>query len=176
MKDQKQKISGRWVPVTPIHQQELQQRQRDREIASFRLSGCAICRTEFYAPDIGRLLPTRLHSLLYRMPRVYGFVVETHSFLHRMVARYRRRYGVFGVSGLPLSEVGEDGVQVPNIRMRSCRDYIRNYAQVRPWATTLDLEIYRDAWQAGAEWAAHNACNPDTVISPKSPNLPCEGF
>lgn len=161
--------TGHWAPISANADQEYRHRQQLREIASFRLSACLLCRTELNAPHIGRLLPQNLHSLLYRMPRVYGFVVEMHSFLHRMVARYRRRYGVYFVSGMPLSEQGEDGVQRPNTRIRSCSDDMRNYAIDHPWATSLDLETYRDAWLAGAEWASRNSCTPNTATVPKSP-------
>ena len=164
--------SGHWVPISANLDQEYRQRQRLHEIASFRLSACGLCRTELNAPRIVRPLPKNLHSLLYRMPRVYGLVTEMHSFLHRMVARYRRRYGVYFVSGMPLSELGEDGVRKPNTRTRSCIDDMRNYAVDHPWATTLDLETYRDAWLAGAEWAGGNSCISNTAISPNSLNLP----
>lgn len=158
---------GHWAPIDTNQDQAQRQELRRRELASFRLSACALCRTELNVPSIVRPLPKNLESLLYQMPRVYGFVVEMHSFLHRMVARYRRRYGAYFVSGMPLSELGEDGVRRPNIRIRSCIDDMRNYAVDHPWATILDLEMYRDAWRAGAEWAEGNSCKPDTATVPK---------
>jgi hypothetical protein len=167
-----QEIKEHWAPIPSNRDHEQHRRLRDREIASFRLSACALCRTELNAPRIVRPLPWNLEALLYRIPRVYGFVAEMHSFLHRMVARYRRRYGPYFVSGIPLSELGEGGVRRPNTRMCSCTDDMRNYAVNHPWATTLDLETYRDAWLAGAEWASRNSCTPDMATSAKSPNHP----
>jgi hypothetical protein len=157
-------------PQSPAKISNLNQdRQRFLSRLLFRLFACAICRTELNEPRLVRPLPWGLESALYRLPRVYGFVVETHTYLHRMASRYKRRYGAYFVSHLPLSELGEDGVRVPNIRVRSCIDDMRNYAESHPWATILDLEMYRDAWLAGAEWADHNSCKPDTVIVPNHP-------
>jgi hypothetical protein len=157
------------LPNTSNRDQVWRHQLQRQRIASFHLSACALCRTELRAPRIVRPLPWGLESVLYRMPRVYGFVVEMHSFLHHMVARYRRRYGAYFVSEMPLSELGEDGVRRPNIRIRACIDDMRNYAVEHPWATTLDLEMYRDAWKAGAEWASRSACTTDMANSPKSP-------
>jgi hypothetical protein len=41
----------------------------------------------------------------------------------------------------------------------------------RHWATVLDPEAYRDAWQVGAEWAECNSCNraTETPIRTKDP-------
>lgn len=155
-----------WVAISANQDQEQRRsRQRSHELSSFHLSGCVLCRTELSGIRIVRPLPQSLESLLYRMPRVYGFVIETHSFLHRMVARYRRRYGVWFLSGMPLSELEEDGLRYPNIRTRACIDDMRNYAETHPWATILDLETYRDAWQAGVEWAESNYCKASTEDS-----------
>ena len=131
---------------------------------AFHLFGCALCRTELRAPALVRPLPWGLDSLLYRYPRLYGFVVEMHSFLHRMAYRCRRPLGALNVLLPPLSEVGEDGLRVPNIRTRACIDDMRNYAEVHPWATILDLDTYRDAWLAGAERTENNSCRPDRAV------------
>ena len=51
---------------------------------AFHLFECALCRTELRAPALVRPLPWGLESIRSRFPRLYGFVAEMHSFLHRM--------------------------------------------------------------------------------------------
>jgi hypothetical protein len=163
-----QSQQAEWKNHSKISSQD-QARQRFPSRFWSHLFACALCRTELNEPRLVRPLPWGLESALYRLPRVYGFVAETHTYLHRMASRYTRRYGAYFVSRLPLSELGTDGVRVPNTRIRSCIDDMRSYAESHPWATTLDLEMYRDAWLAGAEWADHNSYRPDTAIVPKHP-------
>ncbi len=141
--------------------------QQCPQVASYRLSGCVLCRSELSVPGLVRPLPRHLETALYRLPRVYGFVVEMHSFVHRMASRYRRHFGVYSVLMPPLSIPIEGGVRKPNTRTRSCIDDMRSFAVNHPWATILDLETYRDAWLAGAAWNANNSCKTETVIVPE---------
>lgn len=121
-------------------------------------SKCVLCRTECHAPSIVRGLPGLLGAGLRRMPLVCGFVLETHNLLHRMVLRYKRRYGAFWIFVGALSQTGPTGHPEPNTRTHACISDMRSFGQRNPWATILDLEAYRDGWQAGAEWAENNSC------------------
>ena len=119
--------------------------------------GCVLCRTEFRAPLIVRPLPEPLESGLRRMPLMYGFVVEIHSFLHRMALRSRLRYRAYYLYVGRL-EQESGGHLEPNKRTHACIRDIRSFAQRHPWATHLDLEMYRNAWLAGVQYAESNYC------------------
>jgi hypothetical protein len=124
---------------------------------------CVLCRTEYHEPSMVRPLPEPLEVGLRRMPLVYGFVVEMHSFLHRMVARYRRHYGAYLLYVGPFEE-GPSEHPEPNKRTHACMRDIRSFVEHNPWATTLDLEMYRDSWLAGVEWQKSNSCKRETDI------------
>ena len=130
-----------------------------------KLSWCVLCRSELRAPSLVRGLPWPLHWGSRRMPLAYGLVVELHTFLHRMAIRCRRRHGVFwlSVSSFRRAEGPPIGPLHPeeNTRKCACIYDIESFVERHPWATILDLETYRDAWQAGAEWAERNVGKPD---------------
>ena len=140
--------------VSKDRQSEL--RKPSRPVEQDR-AACVLCRTEYHAPLIVRQLPPLLHAGLHRMPSVYAFVVEMHSFLHRMVIRCRLRYRAYFLYVGPFEQEGIERLE-PNIRTHACIRDIRSFGERNPWATILDLETYRDAWQAGVEWAANNSC------------------
>src|ERR1035441_9241556 len=110
------------------------------------LSGCVLCRTELHEQTLVRSLPGRLHAGLLRFPLAYGFVVETHSLLHRMVLRWRLRYGAFFLP-VSLQELRER--LQPGTRTHAYMQDMQSFVARCPWATIPDLETYRDAWQAG---------------------------
>jgi hypothetical protein len=125
-----------------------------------RLSWCVLCRTELHAPSLTRGLPEPLQWGLRRMPLAYGFLLEIHTFLHHVAIRCRRRYGVFWLSVSSFRQA-EGPPRAPlspeeNIRKCACIRDIGSYVEAHPWATTLDLETYMDAWQVGAVWAENN--------------------
>jgi hypothetical protein len=74
-----------------------------------------------------------------------------------MVAIWKLRYKAYFFYVGPF-EQDTSGHREPNIRTHACIWCIRSFVSDHPWATILDLESYRDAWQAGAEWAEHNSC------------------
>jgi hypothetical protein len=108
-------------------------------------------------------IPTtaRIYALLRRglrrIPLVYGFALELRSLLHRMGIRYKRRYEVYGLDLGQLHRITPDGHLALNIRTRACTRDIENFLERHPWATMVDLEMYRDAWLAGAVWAESNS-------------------
>jgi hypothetical protein len=46
----------------------------------------------------------------------------------------------------------------PNSPARAYTRDIRNFASIHPWATILALQVCRDVWLAGVEWAESNSC------------------
>lgn len=138
-----------------------------RRIAWFR-SGCVLCRMECHAPALLPRLPEPLHAGLYRMPSLYGFARELHSFVHRMAAICKLRYRAYLIYMGPL-EQGPAGHREPNTRTCACIEDTRKFVSAHPWATFLDLEMYRDAWQAGAKWGENISCKQEREESPCNP-------
>jgi hypothetical protein len=128
-------------------------------------SGCVLCRTELNGQSLVRSLPALIHVGLYRLPSVYGFVVEMHSLLHRIVVRCKRGFSAYFVAVDSFRIQGLAEHPEPNTRTYACIRDTRSFAERRRWATILDLETYRDAWLAGAAWAESNSCKSDVAQS-----------
>lgn len=74
-------------------------------------SKCVLCRTGLHAKSLWRSLPEPLHTILYRMPSLYGLIQETHSFLHRTALRFALRYRTYFLYVGPL----EQGYAMPRV-------------------------------------------------------------
>jgi len=57
-----------------------------------------------------------------------------------------------------------------NIHAHADRRDIRNIVLTHPWATILDLHLYRDAWPEGVEWAESSSCKQEPETGQR---LPC---
>jgi hypothetical protein len=57
--------------------------------------------------------------------------------------------------------VGLDGHLELCTRTHACTADIENFVSDHPWATMVDVEIYRDAWVLGALWGERNFCKPE---------------
>jgi hypothetical protein len=95
----------------------------------------------------GRLSVALLRSLLS----------EIYSLAHRMALQWRRCRNPYIVIVGPLLERTTTGDLRMNTRTHACRSDIESFAASRRWATTIDLEIYRDAWVKGSEWGENNS-------------------
>lgn len=107
-----------------------------------------------------RDLPWPLHWCLQWEPTLYGFAVESRTFLYRIGLRCRRRYRyyrTFGFSAGPYLEFPEGQPPRRNRRTNACIVDIRRFVETHPAATFVDVELYRDAWLAGAEWVVRNS-------------------
>jgi hypothetical protein len=93
------------------------------------------------------------------MPLAHGFLLELRSLAYRMRLRHTRRYDVYGLDLGPCHQPGSSGHLEMNTRTLACIADIENFLSVRPWATTVDLEVYRDAWVKGAEWGKNRRCS-----------------
>lgn len=123
------------------------------ESPSGRLSWCVLCRSEAFAPLRVGDTPGLLHRGLVRMPLAYGFLLEIHSLFHRIAVRCRQRYGAFFLIMSSVRQAEDQPRFEVNIRRCACIRDIESFVEEHPWATILDLEMYRDAWEAGAVWA-----------------------
>src|ERR1700726_2816245 len=62
------------------------------------------------------------------------------------------------------------GHREPNIHARAYTRDIKNYVLTHPWATILDLQVYRDVWPEGVEWGESSSYNQERETGQK---LPC---
>jgi hypothetical protein len=58
----------------------------------------------------------------------------------------------------------------PSIHAHAYTRDIRNFVLTHLWATILDLQVYRDVWPEGVEWAESSSCNQEQETGQK---LPC---
>src|ERR1017187_4908942 len=103
-------------------------------------------------------LPWLFHAGLRRMPLMYGFLLELRNLSHRMRLRYKQRYDLYGVDLGPWHQLAVDGHLEPNIRTHACTQDIKNFVDGHRWATMIDVEMYRDAWERGAVWVESSLC------------------
>jgi hypothetical protein len=114
-------------------------------------SRCVLCRNGLHGKELFVRFPSLFHKHLHPLPRIYGFLRELHSFVHRMITIWTLGYrGYWVYVGLcPDRSIGH---QEASIRRPACIADIRNFVLNHPWATSLDLQTYVAAWHAGAEW------------------------
>lgn len=100
-------------------------------------------------------------SLRYRCSEwaiaLFGVVTEIRSLGGRIRFRLKQRYHVRGLDLGAYHQVGDDGRLRVNTRTHACTQDIENFAAAHPWATIVELEMYRDAWARGATWAESNS-------------------
>jgi hypothetical protein len=65
----------------------------------------------------------------------------------------KRRYYIYGLDLGPYIQQTPDGPRNFYTRTRACISDIESFVAVHPWATMVDVEMYRDAWVKGAEWS-----------------------
>jgi len=97
----------------------------------------------------------RLRVGLYRLGLLREFLLEIRSLLYRISILCKRRYDLFGLNVGPIHEI-HSGYANWNTRTHACTVDMQNFLASRPWSTTIDLELYRDAWAQGEKWGACN--------------------
>jgi len=91
------------------------------------------------------------------------------SLAHRIVSGCKPRYRTCLLCVGPC--VGAlAGHLEPSIHAHAYTRDIRNFVLTRLWATILDLQVYRDVWPEGVEWAESSSCNQERETGQK---LPC---
>ncbi len=68
-----------------------------------------------------------------------------------------------------LCEEGLAGGLEPNIHAHAYTQDIRNFVATHLWATILDLQMDRDAWLEGVEWAESSFCKQERETGQTSP-------
>ncbi len=142
-----------------------QSQQKTSSRTSAVRCGGVHCRTELSGQSQVRPRTGLIHAGLYRLPSVYGFVVETHSLLHRIAARCRRGFPAYFVTVESFRLLARDEHLQPNTRTYACIRDMRSSAERRRWATIPDLETYRDTWLAGAAWGESSSCKSGVAQS-----------
>lgn len=86
------------------------------------------------------------------------YLLELRSFQYRIALLYKSPSGRYlqGVDPGPYYQYSQDGHPELNIHTHICTAYIKHFWSSHPWATVIDMELYRDAWVAGAEWTENN--------------------
>ena len=94
-----------------------------------------------------------LFQRLRNHPRLRMFLSECRSFLHRSYIVWTNT----DTHRVPMGAAylaSPSGRSYRNIRSLACIQDIERISSNRPWDTPLDWVAYRDAWDAGAEWAS----------------------
>ena len=53
----------------------------------------------------------------------------------------------------------QNGLLSECIRVRDCSADTESFAASRPWATIIDWQVFREGWEAGAQWSRDNQCS-----------------
>lgn len=144
---------------------------------------------DFLSPDRGRFANGRASTKYYwqsclieflellkavtsHFALLRGFLAELRSLPHRMKLQYKRFYDLYGVDVGPPHKTSLDEHFHWNTRTHACISDIENFLAAHPWATMIDVEFIRDAWQQGAEWGIYSSCNsaPENLASDASAN------
>jgi hypothetical protein len=129
------------TPPRPPNPRQTWHRKRGRKGQSGR-SECARCHKQSHELGLIRTLPSPLHAGIYRKPSVYGFVKSMRSLALRTVSGCKPRYRTCLLCMVPC--VGAlAGHLEPSIHAHAYTRDIRNFVLTRPWATILDLQVYR---------------------------------
>jgi hypothetical protein len=150
------KESAYSTPLRSPNPRQSGHRKRDHKGQSGH-SECVRCYRQSLERGLLPALPRPHHAGVYRMPLVYEFVKLMSSLAPRIAAvcRLRCRTSLLcaGRCGGALA-----GHLEPNSHPRAYTRDIRNFASIHPWATILALQVCRDVWLAGVEWAESNSC------------------
>jgi|SRR5580693_2972809 hypothetical protein len=150
------KESAYSTPLRSPNPRQSGHRKRDHKGQWGRL-GCARCYRQSLERGFLRALPKPLHAGIYRMPLVYGCVGLMSSLAPRIAVACKLRCRTSLLCAGPYKEALAGHLE-PNSPARAYTRDIRNFASIHPWATILALQVCRDVWLAGVEWAESNSC------------------
>lgn len=127
----------------------------------------------FVRSDLGRI--GRFQSLALAANLIYekllaaiyglfaGCISELRNFCYRMSLRVQRSNQLRCPLGSVFHQTPAGHLELC-IRTRANTEDIQNFAAAHPYTTVLDWRFYQMGWEAGAKWAANNACS----CTPKS--------
>jgi hypothetical protein len=120
------------------------------------------CRAESCASDDLRskiqLRARSVESWLVRLRELtQEYRLELNSSFHRIALRSSKYPLVLKVH--LVCHASLSGHPEECIRMRDCTSNIESFAASRPWATVIDWAVFRDGWEAGAQWSVSNRCS-----------------
>lgn len=97
---------------------------------------------------------------LYRVPRLYALLLEFRSFLGHIQTVRERRLWESGVDLGPALETQPSGHLGPCIRTRACIRDRQRVHESHPWGSPVDLLLFLEGWDRGAEFGRRHACSP----------------
>jgi hypothetical protein len=147
------------IPLRSPNLCQSKHRKRDHKGQRCRL-GCVHCYRQSLECGLLRALPRPRHAGIYRMPLVFGFVTLMSSLAPRIAAACKLRCRKSLICAGPC-EGALAGHLEPNSHARAYTRDIRNFVLTHPRATILDLQVCRDVWRAGVEWAESNSCKQE---------------
>jgi hypothetical protein len=100
-----------------------------------------------------------LRAVLGRFALSRGILAELRSLLPRIALQYKRSYNLHDLDVGPFHERLSDGHLRWNTCTHACSAHIESFVAAHLWATMIDLEVYRNAWEKGAEWGIRSYCN-----------------
>jgi len=92
-----------------------------------------------------------LEIWIYRRPRLYGFLCETRSYLHRIRAVLGSRVYSEGLAGGLLFRQCEGGFSL-NHQTLGCIEDMQRIANGRPELSLSDFDLLMQGWNLGVEW------------------------
>ncbi len=145
-------------PVFPntrsnLHQSKIEEPRHDYELADGRQYNKS--HAHLFVEEVSVLL----RSGLRRFPLLRVSLLELRSLVYRIALQCKRRYDLYALDVGPAHQLTIHGHLSRNTRTRACSESIENFLAGRLWATMVDLEMYRDAWVSGANWAESNICS-----------------
>jgi hypothetical protein len=104
--------------------------------------------------NVGTLDRFRLavEAWIYRRPRLYGLLCESHSFLHRIREVLGSQIYSDGVDGGQVFQRCEDGGFRVNSRTLARTQDTLKIAREARISALLDLRLIAQGWEQGAEW------------------------
>jgi hypothetical protein len=113
----------------------------------------------------GRLRASAVRFLLNFLdqhPLLQGFLLEFRSLVHRMKLRRKTPLDADSLVFGPYFEKSLDGYSGVCRRTLACMRDTERFVTNRPWVTTIDAQMFVDAWEQGAGWMRETRDNPCT--------------
>jgi len=93
-----------------------------------------------------------LSTLPYRCQLLYGLLLETRSFYHR-IRLLKRQGGICQPRMGPALEKATSGCLEPNRRTQARIQDMQQWAESRPWGSPSDWQLFLVGWDAGSEYS-----------------------
>lgn len=93
-------------------------------------------------------------TLPYRCQLLYGLLLETRSFYHR-IRLLRKQGGICQPRMGPALEKAASGLLVQNKRTQARIQDMQQLVELQPWSSPSDWYLFSIGWDAGSEYSEH---------------------